>query len=306
MSILLHLAFVFVAGLITALATGIGAIPFFFVEDFSDRWNVGLWGIASGIMVAASLFGLVNEGLTYASEGVPTLMLGGLVAGIVLVEVADRVLDTVDVGKHNNPGREQPTDTAATPVDDAASPDSAGTAQSHDHPIDIEAFAEGDLKTLVLILGILTVHSFPEGVAVGVSFAELGFGGGVGVFGLSVPLLAVFMTIAISIHNIPEGTAIAIPMRAMGLSKRRMVGAAVFSSLPQPIGAVIAFAFVTWAESFLPFGFGFAAGAMIYLVLTEFIPEALATGVDLPRHGYGELATGITAGVLLMLPLLYV
>ena len=56
----------------------------------------------------------------------------------------------------------------------------------------------------------------------------------------------------------------------------------------------------------LRLGFGFAAGAMIYLVLTEFIPEALATGVDLPRRGYGELATGIAAGVLLMLPLLYV
>jgi len=92
----------------------------------------------------------------------------------------------------------------------------------------------------------------------------------------------------------------------MGLSKWRMVGAAVFSSLPQPIGAVIAFVFVTWAESFLPFGFGFAAGAMVYLVLTEFIPEALETGVDLPRGGYGELAAGIAAGVVAMLPLLYV
>jgi ZIP family zinc transporter len=172
--------------------------------------------------------------------------------------------------------------------------------------IDPEAFAEGDLKKLVLILGILTVHSFPEGVAVGVSFAELGLDGGFGIFGLSVPLLAVFMTIAISIHNIPEGTAIAIPMRAMGLSSPRMIGAAVFSSLPQPIGAVIAFAFVRWAEAFLPFGFGFAAGAMIYLVVTEFIPEAVETGVDLPRHGYDALLSGIAAGVLLMLPLLSV
>jgi len=277
--------FVFVAGLVTALATGLGAIPFFFVEEFSDRWNVALWGIASGIMVSASLFGLVNEGLAYAAGELPTLMVGGLLAGVVLVEVSDRVLDGTDIS-----GRSE-TD---------------GATGSPDAPIDVEAFAEGDLTKLVLILGVLTVHSFPEGVAVGVSFAELGLDGGIGILGLSVPVLAVFMTVAISIHNVPEGTAIAIPMRAMGLSKWRMVGAAVFSSLPQPIGAVIAFAFVTWAESFLPFGFGFAAGAMIYLVLTEFIPEALATGVDLPRHGYGELVTGIAAGVLLMLPLLYV
>ena len=295
MSFLFDVGFVFIAGLITALATGVGVIPFFFVEEFSDRWNVALWGIASGIMVAASLFGLVNEGLAYASDGLPTLMVGGLISGVVLVEVADRVLEWADVGGSNH---EHDTEHDTEHDGDAA--------HGHDHPIDLEAFAEGDLKKLVLILGILTVHSFPEGVAVGVSFAELGLDGGVGMFGLSVPLLAVFMTIAISIHNIPEGTAIAIPMRAMGLSKWRMVGAAVFSSLPQPIGAVIAFVFVRWAESFLPFGFGFAAGAMIYLVLTEFIPEAVATGVDLPRRGYGELATGITAGVLLMLPLLYI
>ena len=310
MGLLVNLAFVFIAGLITALATGLGAIPFFFVEEFSDRWNVALWGIASGIMVAASLFGLVNEGLAYASDGLPTLMIGGLVAGVVLVEVADRVLDATDIGggDHDHTSDDEHTRDAAVTAtsDEELLSDGDGSAHDHDHPIDVEAFAAGDLKTLVLILGILTVHSFPEGVAVGVSFAELGLEGGVGVFGLSVPLLAVFMTIAISIHNIPEGTAIAIPMRAMGLSKWRMVGAAVFSSLPQPIGAVIAFAFVTWAESFLPFGFGFAAGAMIYLVFTEFIPEAVATGVDLPGRGYGELATGIVAGVLVMLPLLSV
>ncbi|QAU14520.1 ZIP family metal transporter (plasmid) [Halorubrum sp. BOL3-1] len=286
--------FVFVAGLITALATGLGAVPFFFIEEFGDRWNVALWGIASGIMVSASLFGLINEGLAYAADGLPTLMVGGLLAGVVLVEVSDRVLDGTDVG-----GRSE----ADADTNDA---DTDESTQSPDAPIDVEAFAEGDPKKLVLILGILTVHSFPEGVAVGVSFAELGFDGGLGIFGLSVPVLAVFMTIAISIHNIPEGTAIAIPMRAMGLSKWRMVGAAVFSSLPQPIGAVIAFAFVRWAEAFLPFGFGFAAGAMIYLVLTEFIPEALETGVDLPRSGYRELSAGIGAGVLLMVPLLFV
>ena len=286
------LVFVFVAGLVTALATGLGAIPFFFVEEFSDRWNVALWGIASGIMVSASLFGLINEGLAYAAGGLPTLLVGGLLAGIVLVEVSDRVLDGSDLSGHSEV--------------DADTTDADESDGSSDAPIDVEAFAEGDPKKLVLILGILTVHSFPEGVAVGVSFAELGLDGGIGIFGLSVPVLAVFMTIAISIHNVPEGTAIAIPMRAMGLSKWRMVGAAVFSSLPQPIGAVIAFAFVRWAEAFLPFGFGFAAGAMIYLVLTEFIPEALETGVDLPRGGYRELFAGIGAGVLLMVPLLYV
>jgi ZIP family zinc transporter len=311
MGLVENLVLVFVAGLVTALATGLGAIPFFLVEDFSDRWNVALWGVASGIMVSASLFGLINEGLEYASGGFPTLMVVGLLTGVVLVEVADRALDAIDLGDGDDAH-----DQGTGPVDDEVHADGAGHEHGHgqghgghghdEHAMEAEAFAEGDLKKLVLILGILTVHSFPEGVAVGVSFAELGLASGIPILGFSVPVLAIFMTVAISIHNIPEGTAIAIPMRAMDVSKWRMVGAAVFSSLPQPLGAVIAFAFVRWAKDFLPFGFGFAAGAMIYLVATEFVPEALETGENLPGKGRRELVTGLVLGILGMLPLLYV
>ncbi|GGN91442.1 MULTISPECIES: ZIP family metal transporter [Haloarcula] len=262
-----NVAFVFVAGLLTALATGLGAIPFFLVEEFSDRWNVVLWGLASGIMVAASLFGLVREGLAY---GGALLLLPGVLAGVLLVEGADRVLDDVD----HNP----------------------------------KQFEQADFKKLLLILGILTVHSFPEGVAVGVSFAELGLDGVTPgetllVAGTAVPLLAVFMTIAISIHNIPEGTAIAIPLRSLGISEWRMVWWAVFSSLPQPLGAVIAYYFVTLAKQFLPFGFGFAAGAMVYLVATEFVPEALEYGESLQGGGKRELVAGVATGALSMIPL---
>jgi len=217
------LAFVFLAGLVTALATGLGAIPFFLFEEISDRWNVALWGVASGIMVAASLFGLVREGLAYGNEW---LMVPGLMAGIVLVVVSDYAL-------------------------------------SHSE-IDPRTYEEADFRKLVLILGILTVHSFPEGVA------------------------------------------IAIPLTAMGVSNPRKVWWAVFSSLPQPVGAVIAFYFVRLARQFLPFGFGFAAGAMVFLVLTEFLPEALDLGRGLPRGGRPELAAGLAAGVLAMLPLLLI
>ncbi|WEL16796.1 Putative divalent heavy-metal cations transporter [Halorhabdus sp. SVX81] len=264
MSLLANLTLVFVAGFITALATGLGALPFFLVEDISDRWYVALWGLASGIMVAASLFGLIFEGL---AEGTAIEIAIGMAAGVVLVILAHRVLDGAE--------------------------------------IDPQEYAEADYKKLVLILGILTVHSFPEGVAVGVSFAELGLEGAQGpmVLGVTVPILAVFMTIAISIHNVPEGTAIAIPLRSMDVGEWRMVWWAVFSSLPQPIGAVLAFAFVRVARDFLPYGFGFAAGAMIYLVLTEFIPEALETGADLPSRGRPELTAGVVVGVAIMVPL---
>ena len=90
------LAFVFIAGLVTALATGLGALPFFLFGDISDRWNVALWGFASGIMLAASGFGLVSEGLA-ASTGFPALLVAGGVAGVVLVVVTDILLDRLDL-----------------------------------------------------------------------------------------------------------------------------------------------------------------------------------------------------------------
>ncbi|MFB6220503.1 MAG: ZIP family metal transporter, partial [Halolamina sp.] len=169
-----------------------------------------------------------------------------------------------------------------------------------------EMYAEADFRKLLLVLGILTVHSFPEGVAVGVAFADLGLEGGVVLFGTAVPLLAIFMTVAISVHNIPEGVAVSIPLRSLGISNPGLVWWSVFSSLPQPIGAVIAFFFVRVARATLPYGFGFAAGAMAYLVLSEFIPEALATGAQLENGGYRELLAGLVAGALVMVPLLFV
>ncbi|MFT4889389.1 MAG: ZIP family zinc transporter [Halobacteriales archaeon] len=262
MGLVANLGLVFVAGLITALATGLGALPFFLVGNVSLRWNVTLWGLASGIMVSASLFGLVFEGL---NEGTPVELGIGMVLGVLLVVVSDYVISGAEVDPRN--------------------------------------YEEADFKKLILILGILTVHSFPEGVAVGVSFADLNLGTGPMVLGFTIPLLAIFMTVAISIHNVPEGTAISIPLRAMGVSEWKMVWWSVFSSLPQPIGAVIAFYFVRIAREILPYGFGFAAGAMVYLVFSEFIPEARELGQSLPRGGRLELVGGLVVGFLVMLPL---
>jgi len=246
---------VFVAGLITALATGIGAFPFFVVREVNDRLNVALWGVASGIMLVASAFGLVPEGL---ATGSALVVVAGLLAGVVLVVVAHEVLV--------------------------------------DAEIDPKQYEEADFRKLVLVLGVLTVHSFPEGIAIGVSFAELNLTAGFAIAGFTVPALAVAMTVAISVHNVPEGVAISIPLRDMGVSPWRMVWWSVFSSLPQPLGAVIAFAFVRLAEPVLPFGFGFAAGAMAYLVVSEFIPEAIDVGAGLAGSGYRELTAGLALG----------
>ena len=253
------LLLVFIAGLITALATGLGAIPFFFFSDVSSRWTVRLWGVASGIMLVASLFGLIAEGLvagTWFEVGI------GVIIGCLLVVVSSHFLN-----------------------------------ESTIHPKQFEA---ADFKKLLLILGVLTVHSFPEGVAIGVSFAELNLASGVNWLGFTIPTLAVFMTLAISIHNIPEGVAVSIPLRNLGVDNWKLVGWSIFTSLPQPIGAVIAFIFVRYAREALPIGFGFAAGAMIYLVITEFVPDALEEGKDLSRSGVLEFFQGIFAGTILM------
>ncbi|WP_267640676.1 ZIP family metal transporter [Haloarchaeobius amylolyticus] len=268
MALLENLVLVFVAGLITALATGVGALPFFVLDDISDRWNVVLWGLASGIMVSASVFGLIFEG---AAAGRLVAVGVGMLAGVVLVVVAHELIE--------------------------------------DYEPDPGEYAEADFKKLLLILGILTVHSFPEGVAVGVSFAELNLPGlqdGISFLGFGVPVVAVFITVAIAIHNVPEGVAISIPLRTMGVSEFKMVWWAIFSSLPQPIGAVVAFAFVRYAQEFLPYGYGFAAGAMIFLVATEFIPEALELGEHVEGGGRLELVSGVALGFAVMLPLAFI
>lgn len=264
-------AVVFFAALITDLATGIGTLPFFFVDEFSKKWLIGMWGLASGIMLSASFLGLIPEGLA-AARNYPLfssryLAVGiGLVLGAAVVTVAKRLVDEAEI----DPG----------------------------------TFKEGDFREMVLILGVLTVHSFPEGVAVGVSFAEMGLHAASSL--AAIPAIAITMTVAISIHNIPEGVAISIPFKASGVSNWRTMGAAIFSSLPQPIGAVLAYIFVTQARMVLPAGYGFAAGAMIYLVLTEFVKDAFEEAENLETSGWPEFAAGNVAGLAVMTALFLV
>jgi zinc transporter ZupT len=119
-----------------------------------------------------------------------------------------------------------------------------------------------DALKALMIIGVMTLHSVTEGVGVGVSFA-----GG--------EALGVFITTAIAVHNIPEGLAISLVLIPRGESIRRAAGWSVFSSLPQPLLAVPAFLFVAAFQPYLPVGLGFAGGAMIWMVFSELIPEAL-------------------------------
>jgi zinc transporter, ZIP family len=115
----------------------------------------------------------------------------------------------------------------------------------------------------LVVIAIFTVHSFSEGVGVGVSYGD-------------GQRLGVLITAAIAIHNIPEGLAISLVMVPQGASVRSAAWWSVFSSLPQPLVAAPAFLFVESFRQFLPAGLGFAAGAMTWVVLRELLPEARA------------------------------
>ena len=135
----------------------------------------------------------------------------------------------------------------------------------------------------IVVIVTMFVHSIPEGVAIGVCYAtgELRFG--------------LLLAVAIAVHNIPEGTAVALPLRASGASLWRCLWSAVFTSLPQPIVAVPAFLLIAVAQPLLPISLGFAGGAMIFLVMSELVPESLA------RCSRMATAWGVTTGLVGML-----
>jgi ZIP family zinc transporter len=140
-------------------------------------------------------------------------------------------------------------------------------------------------RTSALVFLVLYVHSLPEGLAIGTAFASDRAG------------LSLFVIVAIGIQNVPEGTSVAIPMQEAGFGPARQFWAAVATSAPQPVGALVAFLAVEEVGGLLPFSFAFAAGAMLALIVVEMLPRAWA-GTD--RVGP---AGGLAAGAALMLGL---
>ena len=209
---------VFLFGLMTALATGLGAIPFILLHRVSPRNIAFANAAASGLMLGAS-FGLIAAGSTY---GVWQTV-SGAALGVAFVLLGERYLQ----------GRE----------------------------VQLGHLRGADARQILLVLAVMTLHSFSEGIAIGISF-----GGG--------RELALLITLAIAVHNIPEGLAISAVLRPRGASIAACTGWSVFSSLPQPLMAVPAFFFVETFQSVLPYGLGFAAGAMVFMVFLELLPEA--------------------------------
>ena len=233
---------VFLYALGTAVATGLGALPFLFVRRLSDRVVAYSNAVAAGLMLGAS-FGLVAEG---TGHGRVQTVVGALV-GVLFILVTQRYLDR------------------------------------DEEEVVFEAVRGDSGRQMLLMVIVMTAHSFAEGVAVGVSF-----GGGI--------TLATVITIAIAIHNIPEGVAISAVLRPQGVSAARCAGWSIFSSLPQPLMAVPAFLFVETFRTVLPYGLGFAAGAMVYMVLVELLPEAFHQG---RRAAVATLASAAAIGMVL-------
>jgi ZIP family zinc transporter len=152
-----------------------------------------------------------------------------------------------------------------------------------DREVHVGELRGAGVRRSLLVFGVLLVHSLPEGFAIGSAFASDTEG------------LALFIFLAIALQNVPEGTSVAIPMQSAGFSRAQQFWAAVLSSSPQPVGAVMAYVAVEEISALLPFSFAFAAGAMLALVVFELAPEAYARG--------GALAglAGTVAGAALML-----
>src|SRR5918998_5049526 len=212
---------VFLLALLTAVATGIGALPFLFIKGLTRRWLGVSNALASGLMLAAS-FGLIYEGIAY---GLWRALLE-VVLGLGFIVLTHTLI------------------------------------QHEEHPVVFAQMGGLDARKALLIVGVMTLHSFTEGVGIGVSF------GGGEAFGL-------FISLALAVHNIPEGLAISLVLVARGVGVGRVILWSIFSSLPQPLMAVPAFLFVAFFEPLLPIGLGFAGGAMIWMVFSELVPDTL-------------------------------
>ncbi|MGH2905195.1 MAG: ZIP family metal transporter [Solirubrobacterales bacterium] len=137
----------------------------------------------------------------------------------------------------------------------------------------------------VLVFAVLFAHSLPEGFAIGTAFAAPDRD------------IGLFVILAIALQNVPEGTSMAIATQGSGIGFWRQFWIATATSLPQPIGALIAYALVDQIESLLPISFGFAAGAMLVLVAIELIPEGFVRGA------YARAAAGTAVGAAMIFAL---
>ena len=242
------------ASAIAGLATASGALPVLATKNISLRLQSWFLGFAAGVMLAASFFSLILPGLEAAARnGANAAGSAGTIGAAILLGAT-----TLQLVNRYIP---------------------------HEHFIigpDPDAI-RSRLQRIWLFVIAITLHNFPEGLAVGVSF-----GGGDMANGTATAL-------GIGIQNVPEGLAVAVALASVGYSRRFSFLAALATGLVEPVGGFLGIAAVTYSAILLPWGLGFAAGAMIWVVSSEIIPE-------MHRSGQQTMATtALMGGLVLML-----
>ncbi len=226
----------------TWFMTALGASVVFLFRTISRKVLDGMLGFAAGVMIAASFWSLLSPAIAMAEEQGVTPWIPaviGFLTGGVFLRLVDKFLPHVHMDK--------PTEEAE------------GIKTSW--------------RRSVLLISAITLHNIPEGLAVGVAFGAVAAG---------IPAAslagAVALAIGIGIQNFPEGVAVSVPLRREGLSRFKCFWWGQLSGLVEPISGVIgAFAVITM-RSILPYALAFAAGAMIFVVVEELIPESQAEG----------------------------
>ena len=240
----------FLATVFTWGMTALGASAVFFFKTVNRKILDAMLGFAGGVMIAASYWSLLQPAIEMSeSMGVPSWLppaVGFMLGGVVLF-IMDKILPHLHIG--------YPKDTA-------------------------EGVETAWHRTTLLVLAI-TLHNAPEGLAVGVAFGALGAD-----LPSATLVGAVALAIGIGIQNFPEGFAVAMPLRRLGVSRGKSFWYGQLSAVVEPVAAVIGAVIVISAQAILPYALSFAAGAMIFVVVEEVIPESQYAGnADLATIG---------------------
>jgi len=222
----------------TWAVTALGAAVVFVFDTVNRKLLDAMLGFAAGIMIAASFWSLLAPAIamTEAAGGTPWVpAVTGFLAGGAFLWAVDKVLPHLHLG---------------FPMEEA------------------EGIKTSWHRSVLLVLAI-TLHNIPEGLAVGVAFGAVAAGVPEASLGAAVAL-----ALGIGIQNFPEGLAVAAPLRREGWTRRRSFMYGQASGLVEPIAGVIGAAAVLWMRPLLPFALSFAAGAMIFVVVEELIPES--------------------------------
>lgn len=260
-----------IASMLAGLATGVGALPIFFKKNISRKFLDALLGAAAGVMLAATSFSLIIPALEKGGGGVKsaTITLIGILCGGFFIDSVDKFFPNTNL-LYNAINNRKTKDVDGIQV---------ATERFHMSP---------EMRKIWLFIIAITVHNFPEGLAVGV-----GFGNGDIANGIS-------LAIGIGLQNLPEGLAVALPLLREKYSKSKAFLITLATGLVEPIGGLIGVALVQVAKPILPFALAFAAGAMLFVISHEIIPESQT------HDGSSKLAThALMVGFVIMMFLDY-